>query len=200
MPKMTCFISHRVREDTPVATSFSYWLKAIAGDLVDVLLCEEISGGDLWRDWIRRNIGNADLLVLLYTKPDVDWSWCLFEAAYFQGSTKGSHRLIGIKAPGISPPATFSDMNFYDGDENGIRSFFDDLFIKGELTHKVPLYPAVIQEKGNALNKAVIGLAAGFSQGLVTTNYFSDRLLFYFEEISASESFDKVVLAQRQIM
>jgi hypothetical protein len=52
-------------------------------DNVSCFRSEQIPKGTLWRDKIERALLKADHLILIYTEPDEDWSWCLYETISF---------------------------------------------------------------------------------------------------------------------
>jgi len=186
---VTIFISHRVEEDRSLAQAFRYYLTALGESALQILTCEHISGGTKWRDWIERNAGEADTFLLLYTNGSADWAWCLWEAAYFRGATRSANkRLVGIKSPGVLPPAVLSDLQFYDGDATGIRTFLNDLLVRGELVAAKPLNPQVVRNKGDMLNEAVAELSNLFLQDLHTVDYFSERLTVKFGEVGVDDS------------
>jgi len=57
---------------------------------------EYIDKGDNWRDALDRELEKAKCFILLYTCPELDWSWCFFEAGKFV--SKGRKRRVWLAA------------------------------------------------------------------------------------------------------
>jgi hypothetical protein len=83
--KFTIFLSHK-KCDENCAKDLRAILRKPCGGKLDIKLMEEIPKGKEWREWIKENLAVADMLLLLYTEPTLDWNWCLFEAGIFTGS------------------------------------------------------------------------------------------------------------------
>jgi len=77
------FISHR-HQDKPLADVVASFLKGSSGGRVEVFQSSDAgasgphSGGNL-TDQLREALWKAGLVILLYTRHDADWSWCMFE-------------------------------------------------------------------------------------------------------------------------
>jgi hypothetical protein len=77
----TVFFSHKIED------------KCVTKDLIDLLdshtenvqyfVSENIEKGVPWRQGIARQLTISSYLVLVFTDPDEDWGWCLYETGFF---------------------------------------------------------------------------------------------------------------------
>ena len=78
------FVSHR-HADRPIADVIVSALKNWAFNQDDIFYASEQSGAGniLIGDFVRRDICEAasecKLMILVFTAPDDDWSWCMYE-------------------------------------------------------------------------------------------------------------------------
>lgn len=149
------FISHR-KDDHKIAESLSSALGILGKYRLKVHCCEKIPGGEDWRDWIEEKIAKSNILVFLYTSEQADWRWCLYEIGLFRKpQTKQDGTLICIKNTDVNDlPSPIQQFQAYNSDKKGIRSFFEDLFFKGEFTKGVRLNDDLFTEYNQQLNNA----------------------------------------------
>src|SRR5215831_18859576 len=83
------FISRRT-EDKGIAEFLSIKIKLLSDSKYQSFTASEIPGGRDWKAEIHENLSTSNIFVLLYTLPQADWIWCLYEAAYFSGLWSGS--------------------------------------------------------------------------------------------------------------
>jgi hypothetical protein len=77
----TVFLSHK-SQHASAANALRDALGIVFGR-DEIFLAEEIKKGDDWRAKIDRALGEAKCFILLYTDPQLDWSWCFYEAGAF---------------------------------------------------------------------------------------------------------------------
>ena len=93
-------------------------------DNVSFFFSEQITKGALWRDFIKNEIASSDHLLLIYTNPSEDWSWCLYEIVLFDEivsrADPDKHRIYCLH---------FSDSSLPDALQQfqGISSRADDI-------------------------------------------------------------------------
>ena len=79
--KYTVFFSHKIGN------------KSVTKNLLDLLdrntenvsyfVSENIEKGTAWREAIATQLTASSYLVLVFTDPDEDWGWCLWETGFF---------------------------------------------------------------------------------------------------------------------
>jgi hypothetical protein len=75
------FLSHKT-QDVSAAEALRDALSIVFGR-DEIFLAEEINKGDDWREEIDRALKEAECFLLLYTDPQLDWSWSFYEAGAF---------------------------------------------------------------------------------------------------------------------
>ena len=157
---MRIFISHKA-VDFATAEKVSAALKGLAGTKargrnpeIKIFLSEEIPYGDDWLKCLHEELERADVLVLIYTDPDENWSWCMYEVGYFasthdfekRGSSRerqaSERRIYCLHHPSLPPPPPLERLQVVKADTYRVRRFVED-FIKEA---KVAQDPAKIAE------------------------------------------------------
>lgn len=135
--KVNIFISHKT-SDEQTAVHIRDILKGFDDDenpMMEFYLSEEIIGGDKWYDWITSRLKSANLLILLFTDPTLDWDWCLYEAGLFDLLDGDHHRrTICLHSPATDPPAPLKHLQAYSASTEKTAKFLDQLFIGTDLT------------------------------------------------------------------
>jgi hypothetical protein len=124
------FVSHK-SNDKDLALSIVQELKGRM-DHIEFFMSEDITKGDEWRTEIARELQKSDFLLLIYTAPTYDWSWCLYEAILFDelraaGST-GDHKLYCIHYPGSPPPDPLQNVQTIAATNNDISAWLADFY------------------------------------------------------------------------
>jgi hypothetical protein len=65
---------------------------------------EDIDKGQNWRDEIHRQLANAKCFILLYTNPELDWSWCFYEAGGFINKGPKPRPVFCVHPTTVDPP------------------------------------------------------------------------------------------------
>src|SRR5262245_35289716 len=84
------FISHKMPTDTPLAEAIGKNLALYGGNQVRITHAGQFRYGEKWRDRIERELDEATWLIFLYTDPDEDWEFCLYECGYFRRSMENN--------------------------------------------------------------------------------------------------------------
>lgn len=82
MSEYRVFISHK-SEDHSSAVAVREALGQFSGDLEFFISGDNIPPGEDWRDRLRSELRESDLLLLLFTEPTRNWDWCLYECGLF---------------------------------------------------------------------------------------------------------------------
>jgi len=141
MGEVKIFVSHNSKY-ADLAKALKLSLEALESEnSLDVKVAEEMAGATDWRKWIEDNVRGSDIFLFLYPSTDMDMTWCNYELGRFYGEDR---KIVCIKNTDIkSPPPTFEPYQAYNGDEDGIRKFIDELFVSGNLTNGKPLNPRI---------------------------------------------------------
>ncbi|HJU19742.1 MAG TPA: toll/interleukin-1 receptor domain-containing protein [Stellaceae bacterium] len=80
----TVFVSHK-DEDSEIAATVVAALKKLfePHQIIDCFLSERMSHGQDWLEELHEQLHSAKYLLLIFTDPKEDWSWCMYEAGYF---------------------------------------------------------------------------------------------------------------------
>jgi hypothetical protein len=123
------FISHKDK-DKEAAEVIRKELSFYGARNLEIFVSERISAGIPWAQEIWTNLENASWLLLLYTDPTEEWDWCLFEAGFFAGHSKGNwSRLVCLHTPEVPPPdpvQTWQSVPVTDGTK--LEDFLKELF------------------------------------------------------------------------
>jgi TIR domain len=77
----TVFLSHKSQHSSAAETLKDALSVVFGRD--EIFLAEEIEKGDDFREAIDTALREAKCFLLLYTDPQLDWSWCFYEAGAF---------------------------------------------------------------------------------------------------------------------
>lgn len=107
MSQPKVFISHR-HEDAYLAAFMKTELHRIIGqDKITIFVSEDIEGGTDWRIGIEKALRQANHLILIYTDPSEDWSWCFYEVGFFQaliGTDDVKRKVYCLRRPDAPVP------------------------------------------------------------------------------------------------
>ena len=81
--KIRIFISHKDVHRARALDMAERLESAATGGLECFVSGRDIYPGDDWRERIRSELNRSNMLLLLYTEPTEDWSWCLYEAGLY---------------------------------------------------------------------------------------------------------------------
>jgi hypothetical protein len=105
----TVFLSHK-SQHAPAAKALRDALGIVFGR-DEIFLAEEIKKGDDWRAKIDRALGEAKCFILLYTDPQLDWSWCFYEAGAFAKMGERPGRPVFCLHPAdVEPPSPLANL------------------------------------------------------------------------------------------
>jgi hypothetical protein len=172
------FVSH-ASEYAELAMTLKRSLEALEGDeKLDIRVSVTMPGGSDWRDWIENNVRSADLFLLLYPDERMDLNWCNYELGRF---FDGGRHIVCLKNVDIEkPPPVFEPFQAYDGDEDGIFKFLQELFDSETFTPGKKLNPeiGVIGKADYDRAKDVARqLAAEFAKARVREKFYDRRIV-----------------------
>jgi hypothetical protein len=77
----------------------------------EIFRSEEIAKADDYRKAISQALVHAKFLILLYTDPTKDWSWCFYEVGCFVGAKQRQKRpVFCLHHPDVDPPGPIANL------------------------------------------------------------------------------------------
>jgi hypothetical protein len=187
------FISHR-HEDRSLAELVETHLRTLGQETVDVHVSHNMPGGTDYRHWIKRHIHKSDVFVLLFTEPDANWEWCIFEAGRFLAKSDANQsggppwidNLVVLKNKNIDRvQGPLEGYQHVTGDKPGIRGFLVNLFENGTYTDGAVLVPKLSRAFPRELDEAAGQISEGVSN-VITPIYYHEKLTIEFDRDAAS--------------
>jgi hypothetical protein len=144
------FISHKV-DACEGAREIAKKLRALGKGALEVFISEELPYGLDWLTTLHRELDKADKLVLLYTDPDQQWDWCLYESGFFRGraSDNAGKSVIVFHDIDVPPPAPLQHIQnaaMSERHRDGIQKFIQELFTEPVRPGVGPLLPEVVKD------------------------------------------------------
>jgi hypothetical protein len=107
-PIIKIFFSHNLR-DAPVTKSLIRIIERHT-DNIKCFTSEDIEKGTDWRKTIAEHLALASVLVVVFTDPDEDWGWVLYETGFFDSLVQkrdatNSRRMYCLQNPLVVPTA-----------------------------------------------------------------------------------------------
>jgi hypothetical protein len=84
--RCTVFFSHK--SEDKLVTKHLIELLDENTENVDYFFSEKIEKGAPWRQEIVKWLDMSSYLVLVFTDPDEDWGWCLYETGFFDALSR----------------------------------------------------------------------------------------------------------------
>jgi hypothetical protein len=126
----TVFFSHKLK-DRHVAHSIKTLLTENTAN-VAYFVSEDIEKGDNWHKAITEQLHNARFLVLVFTDPDEDWSWCLYETGFFDAlarvDTTQTRRIFCLHHPNTGPPKPIAHLQPIPATKEEVATWLTYLF------------------------------------------------------------------------
>jgi hypothetical protein len=98
---------------------------------IQIFISEEIRKAEYFRQEILANLDRANCFVFIFTDPSDDWSWCFYEAGFydrFAAQAGGSHRPIYcLHLPDTPPPSPLAHLPAIKAQTEDIERWLSDL-------------------------------------------------------------------------
>jgi hypothetical protein len=173
---LNIFLSHKY-EDAETARGIKACLTRLAEDgKLNVFLSEEILAGDDWFAWIQRRLGDANVLLLLFTDKTLSWDWCLYEAGLFQDlkANKDTDRRRVVCLSGVDHiPGPLKHLQAVDASTKSIKKFLTDLFLGTELTGFTAPLSRWLKNVPDTVDKQAEAISQLIARKPVEERYFS---------------------------
>jgi hypothetical protein len=133
------FFSHKVK-DEPVTRKIIELLHRHT-DNVQCFISEDIEKGKNWRDEIAEHLKLSSLLVLIFTDPEEDWGWCLYETGFFDALTQipdaaQARRIYCLHNPSATPPSPIANLQTIAAEPEDVSRWLSGLFEYTKQTKK----------------------------------------------------------------
>lgn len=117
------------------------------GAAARIYLSQDVPKGTKWRDWIRAQLKETDLLLFLFSGPSKDWQWCLYEVGLFTSleAAEAQKPIVCIHPPGTQPPDPIDDLQSVPCDVETLTEFLRRLF-RGDVVEKAINPPVAADE------------------------------------------------------
>ena len=117
-------------------------LKLLAEGRLEIFDATLIGFGKKWRDVILEEIGKANILLLILTRPTRnEFDWPLYEAGVFGGLSEAGKNLVCIYPEGELPPDQVSAIQGVEATREYIKKLVKDILCDEEFTStKEPLH------------------------------------------------------------
>src|SRR5215469_15476440 len=129
--KYSVFFSHKVN-DSGVTKSLKKLLDSHTENVV-FHISEEIEKGAAWREAIVELLTRANFLVLVFTDPDEDWGWCLYESGFFDAlsqipASSSTRRIWCLHNASTTPPSPIGDLQSIPAKNPDVKDWLSELF------------------------------------------------------------------------
>jgi TIR domain len=124
------FISHK-KKDAPVAKCLLKLLDENT-DRVGYFISEHIEKGTDWRKEIAKRLTRSSFLVLLFTDPEEDWGWCLYETGFFDALLRVPgqmrRRIVCLHHHKQTPPNPIANLQSVRATAEDVSTWLQQLF------------------------------------------------------------------------
>jgi hypothetical protein len=127
--KYSVFFSHKVNDQK--VTSQLKELLAHHTQNIDYFISEDIEKGTRWREIIAKRLNLANFLVLVFTDPDEDWEWCLYETGFFDALSQvpdSTRRTFCLHATSTPPPSPIANLQSVPATKRDVKQWLSELF------------------------------------------------------------------------
>ena len=102
-------------------------------DNVQCFISEDIEKGKNWRDEIAQHLKLSSLLVLIFTDPEEDWGWCLYETGFFDALTQipdlaQARRIYCLHNTSTTPPSPIANLQTIAAEPEDVARWLSGLF------------------------------------------------------------------------
>jgi hypothetical protein len=131
--RIQVFVSHKIGDEA-IARKVVAQIEMFSGDIV-FHFSEEAPFGDTFPEWIKQNLRHSHLLLLLYTDPEENWEWCLYETGLYTPLNEEEFgRIICIYNPESGPPKPLLLVQGVEATAHRLKGFLKQLLTTTELT------------------------------------------------------------------
>ena len=135
--KYSVFFSHKVN-DSGVTQALKDLLDSHTEN-VEFHISEQIEKGTAWRKAIAELLNRANFLVLVFTDPNEDWGWCLYELGFFDAlsQSESRRRIWCLHNASTDPPPPIADLQTIPAKKTDVEQWLKELFRGTEQTKEL---------------------------------------------------------------
>jgi hypothetical protein len=135
--KYSVFFSHKVN-DSGVTQALKDLLDSHTEN-VEFHISEQIEKGTAWRKAIAELLNRANFLVLVFTDPNEDWGWCLYESGFFDAlsQSESRRRIWCLHNASTDPPSPIADLQTIPAKKTDVEQWLKELFRGTEQTKEL---------------------------------------------------------------
>jgi hypothetical protein len=137
--KYSVFFSHKVNDQKVTSQ-----LKDLLGhhtENIEYFISEDIEKGTRWREIIAERLNLANFLVLVFTDPNEDWEWCLYETGFFDALSQvpqSNRRTFCLHNASTPPPSPIANLQTVPATKKDVTQWLSELF-KYTKQDKIPV-------------------------------------------------------------
>ena len=127
--RYSIFFSHKVN-DEPVTNALIDLLDTHT-EHIRYFVSENIEKGKEWRKSIAKELTRSSFLVLVFTDPNEDWGWCLYETGFFDAlsqNLESTRRIYCLHNALTPPPPPIADLQTVPAKSEDVRQWLTELF------------------------------------------------------------------------
>jgi len=124
---MKIFASHRAEDGSPVR-ELKRAIESTSRGRIEVAISEDLSESRDWWAALKGYLEGAECLFLISGAPYEDWSWCLYEAGFFDGLARGRRSetpIYCVAHPNVDAPGPLSDPRMVTDNDRLIRDLIE---------------------------------------------------------------------------
>ena len=123
------FFSHKANDQKVTSQ-----LKDLLGthtENIEYFISEDIEKGTRWREVIAERLNLANFLVLVFTDPNEDWEWCLYETGFFDALSQvpqSTRRTLCLHNASTPPPSPIANLQTIPATKKDVTQWLSELF------------------------------------------------------------------------
>jgi hypothetical protein len=138
--RCTVFFSHK--NEDKLVTKHLIELLDENTENVDYFFSEKIEKGAPWRQEIVKWLDMSSYLVLVFTDPDEDWGWCLYETGFFDALSRypnsgTERRIYCLHHAAASPPSPIEDLQSIPAIPEKVEEWLEELYKNTNQTKEI---------------------------------------------------------------
>lgn len=131
MANHTIFFSHKHQDEAVTKEVISLLRRHT--ESVDCFTSENIEKGTNWRKAIAGQLAASSLLVLVFSDPEEDWGWCLYETGFFDAlsqtaSQNSVRRIYCLHNSSATPPSPIADLQTVPATVKDVKQWLEEIF------------------------------------------------------------------------
>lgn len=179
---LSIFVS-KSEDDQLLAKRLRQELLPYLGNDVEVKMSQDIPAGENWKEWIKSELRQTDLLLFLITDVNKSLDWCIFELGMFTPlSDREPQPIVCIYPANQKMPTQIHDVQGIECVPDKIKGFLKDLFDGPLLGKSINRRVAEDETLLNKLSEKIVKILTPESISSVARVYYTRYISFEIEE------------------